>query len=57
MKVLDPKDNYGAVISMDINFNYEYLIAGYENGYLIYWDVLSSKLVKLVTNVFKNPVL
>ena len=57
MKTLEPADNYGAVTTMDINRKNTALIAGYEGGQIVLWDIESKTQIKQLTDFYTTPVM
>ncbi len=57
MKTLETSDNYGAVTTMDINFKNTALIAGYEGGQIVLWDIESGMQIKKLTDFYTTSVL
>ncbi|GFH54581.1 hypothetical protein CTEN210_11057 [Chaetoceros tenuissimus] len=49
-------DQYGSVSSIDIASNGETLVAGYENGTVILWDIIKGIMVKAVSDMHSSPI-
>lgn len=55
--VLSPdKSSYGVVLSVDIAGNGDWVLAGYDTGKLVIWDVKSKKPLKIITESHSAPV-
>ena len=43
-----------AVVCMDVSDKNNYLVSGYENGFIALWDINKKYCIKLITDVHKN---
>lgn len=58
LKKLEPTIEVGSspVSSIDITSDKKFAVAGYENGFVVFWDCFSKKVIKSIKNVHHEPV-